>query len=198
MPGQSVAGRKIVLDKALPSRYNNLCDNRGEAMIFDLKPLFSGDVKQLPIDQKMDMRDLEWEGITPFTQPVHVKGEISVRADVVTLTIFCEAMYEGTCDRCGAALRQPQNFSLERMLVPALDNADSEENEELLVVENLRLDLEEFVRSEVILHMPMKHLCSKDCLGICPICGQGLNEGPCGCNTKEIDPRLSALQDLLQ
>ncbi|MCI8361257.1 MAG: DUF177 domain-containing protein [Clostridiales bacterium] len=186
-----------MLDKVLSGRYNNLCDNRGEAMVFDLKPLFSGDVKQLPIDQKMDMRDLEWEGITPFSQPVHVTGAISVRADVVTLTIFCEAMYEGACDRCGAALSQPQDFSLERMLVPALDNAESEENEALLVVENMRLDLEEFVRSEVILHMPMKHLCKEECLGICPVCGRNRNEGLCGCDTKEIDPRLSALQDLL-
>ena len=32
---------------------------------------------------------------------------------------------------------------------------------------------------------------------ICPKCGKNLNEGKCGCPEKEIDPRLSALADLL-
>ncbi len=166
-------------------------------MIFDLKPLFSGDIKQLAIDEKVDLSGLEWQGGTPFQEPVLVTGDISVKADVVTLQLSCEAIYFGTCDRCGVALRQPQSFQLERMLVPALDNAESEDDEAFLVVEDKRLDLDELVRAEVILHLPMKHLCRPDCLGICPVCGQNLNERDCGCRVKEVDPRLAALQELL-
>ena len=166
-------------------------------MIFDLKPLFSGDVSRIAIEESVDLHDLEWEGRTPFPEPARVSGSLSLRADVVTLEISCEAMYEGTCDRCGVPVRQAEAFTLERMLVPALDNAESEDNEALLVVEDLRLDLSELVRMEVILHMPMKHLCKSDCRGICPVCGRNLNEGDCGCVTKEIDPRLAALKDLL-
>ena len=200
LDGEFVGERpcKLPLDKRLRYRYNNLCDNRGEGMIFDLKPLFSGDIKRLAIDHKVDLSGLEWEGGMPFRQPVLAAGAIQLRADVVTLTLSCEAMYEGFCDRCGAALRQPLTFQLERMLVPALDNAASEDNEAFLVVEDMQLDLDELVRSEVILHMPMKHLCKPDCRGICPVCGQNLNEGDCGCKQKEIDPRLAALKDLLQ
>ena len=113
----------------------------------------------MDIDERVDMRDLEWEGIFPFQQPVPVTGSLSVRAEVVTLELSCEATYEGTCDRCGAPVRQPQSFTLERMLVASLDNAASEDNEALLVVEDKQLDLDALVRSEVILHMPMKHLC---------------------------------------
>ena len=32
---------------------------------------------------------------------------------------------------------------------------------------------------------------------ICPKCGKNLNEGACGCDTREIDPRLAKLAELL-
>jgi len=40
-------------------------------------------------------------------------------------------------------------------------------------------------------------LCDEDCKGLCPKCGQDLNQGQCGCVTKEIDPRLAVLQKFL-
>ena len=61
----------------------------------------------------------------------------------------------------------------------------------------MKLDLNELVYSEVIVSLPMKHLCKDDCKGICVKCGKNLNEGRCDCPEKEIDPRLSALAELL-
>ncbi|MBR2488852.1 MAG: DUF177 domain-containing protein, partial [Clostridia bacterium] len=45
--------------------------------------------------------------------------------------------------------------------------------------------------------LPMKHLCSEKCKGICSKCGKNLNDGKCECPEKEIDPRLQILADLL-
>ena len=42
-----------------------------------------------------------------------------------------------------------------------------------------------------------KVLCREDCLGLCQECGANLNDGDCGCAPDEIDPRLAALQQLL-
>ena len=44
----------------------------------------------------------------------------------------------------------------------------------------------------------MKVLCREDCKGLCPKCGRNLNEGPCGCDLHEEDPRWDALKGLLQ
>ena len=33
--------------------------------------------------------------------------------------------------------------------------------------------------------------------GLCPKCGKNRNEGPCGCDGREIDSRLAVLQKLL-
>jgi len=41
---------------------------------------------------------------------------------------------------------------------------------------------------------PMRLLCSEDCRGLCDKCGKPRRLGDCGCNKKEIDPRLAILQ----
>ena len=33
--------------------------------------------------------------------------------------------------------------------------------------------------------------------GLCPKCGKNLNTGDCGCDKRDIDPRLEALKSLL-
>ena len=59
------------------------------------------------------------------------------------------------------------------------------------------IDLDELVMSDLLLTLPMKHLCREDCKGLCAQCGKNLNEGDCGCIKKPVDPRLEALRKLL-
>ena len=54
------------------------------------------------------------------------------------------------------------------------------------------------VREELLLHMELTVLCKEDCKGLCPKCGHDLNEGDCGCDRREIDPRLQKLTQLFQ
>lgn len=49
---------------------------------------------------------------------------------------------------------------------------------------------------ELVLALPVKVLCSKDCKGLCPECGENLNFNVCPCNKQGLDPRLAALRDL--
>ena len=70
--------------------------------------------------------------------------------------------------------------------------------EELLKeeLENLeRVDLIGILQENILLNLPIKILCSKDCKGLCTICGQNLNEKECGCEREAIDPRLAILKD---
>jgi uncharacterized protein len=43
----------------------------------------------------------------------------------------------------------------------------------------------------------MSALCRHDCAGLCPLCGQNLNESQCQCATDAVDPRLEVLKQLL-
>jgi len=65
----------------------------------------------------------------------------------------------------------------------------------LRIDEHHVLDLRELIRQQLLLALPMHPLCRPDCAGLCPQCGQDLNEGPCEC-IKEPDPRWAILQDL--
>lgn len=55
------------------------------------------------------------------------------------------------------------------------------------------IDLTEEVRADIILALPRKPLCKMDCLGICPSCGQDLNEGKCGCSADRSDSPFAGL-----
>jgi uncharacterized protein len=43
------------------------------------------------------------------------------------------------------------------------------------------IDLQDLVREQVVLGIPISALCRDDCKGLCPQCGKELNLGPCGC-----------------
>lgn len=58
------------------------------------------------------------------------------------------------------------------------------------------LDVEEVLRSETDLALPMKPLCRPDCRGLCPVCGGNRNVTECRCETRGTDPRLAPLEAL--
>lgn len=60
------------------------------------------------------------------------------------------------------------------------------------------INTDEVLIEQLLLNVPMKPLCSDNCEGICPVCGTDRNANKCSCNTKETDPRLRQLEQLLK
>lgn len=59
------------------------------------------------------------------------------------------------------------------------------------------IDLGPIVREQLLLGLPaIEPLCQEACKGLCPVCGQDLNERDCGHSQKQLDPRWAALKDL--
>jgi len=57
--------------------------------------------------------------------------------------------------------------------------------------------LEDVLREQVLLAIPLKLLCREDCKGLCAHCGKNLNnEGQCSCVDLVRDPRWSALKEI--
>lgn len=56
--------------------------------------------------------------------------------------------------------------------------------------------LEDVLREQLLLALPLRMVCSDDCKGICPQCGRNLNLGACNCEQHIPDPRWDALNDL--
>jgi uncharacterized protein len=55
--------------------------------------------------------------------------------------------------------------------------------------------LEDALREQVLLAVPMKTVCREDCKGLCPQCGKNLNLGECSCS-RPADLRWHALHSL--
>ncbi|MCZ7544687.1 MAG: DUF177 domain-containing protein [Anaerolineae bacterium] len=95
------------------------------------------------------------------------------------------------CVRCLEQFEQHLDLDIEELYVyPPTPDA------EFHVAESGNLDLAPLIRAEVIVQTPMGSICRPECRGLCPQCGQNLNEGPCGCEEDAIDPRLAILRDL--
>jgi len=58
------------------------------------------------------------------------------------------------------------------------------------------LALEDVLREQVLLSLPVRTLCKADCKGLCPRCGANRNHQPCTCDAGPSDPRWEALAGL--
>ncbi|MBQ6847442.1 MAG: DUF177 domain-containing protein [Clostridia bacterium] len=163
-------------------------------MIIDLKHIFVTDNSVLPIMDALDLSDLEYMGEYPLKKPVEIVGKITNKASLVRLEAEIKFEFDASCDRCGTRTAKKHTLKVEKSLAPTIEGEDSDT---ILTVPDMKLDLDELLYTETVTNLPMKHLCDENCKGICQKCGKNLNEGECGCNKKEIDPRLQALADLL-
>jgi uncharacterized protein len=58
------------------------------------------------------------------------------------------------------------------------------------------MELEDILREQVMLALPMQKVCSDVCKGICPVCGKNRNETVCDCRMETTDDRWGALRKL--
>ena len=163
-------------------------------MLFDVKPILHTPGKQLDFQFALDLSDMEFAGRYPISRPVCVSGRVRNSADVLDLELTARSTLDAVCDRCGKAFLQDKEIPFACLLAEQLENG---ENDEIVLLEDGKVDLGDLARTAFILGMDTKTLCSEDCKGLCPRCGADLNLGPCSCK-KETDPRLAVLAKLLE
>ena len=114
------------------------------------------------------------------------------------------------CDRCLESVTVPLELDF-RETVPAgavagpervqTEPADEDEDDESAfdpdyILEGYHLDVDKLLFGEALLNWPSRVLCKEDCKGLCPVCGQNLNHGDCGCERKALDPRMAKVLDI--
>lgn len=57
-------------------------------------------------------------------------------------------------------------------------------------------DLEDILRQQLYLSLPIKQVCSPNCQGLCPNCGIDLNSGSCTCSSEVKNSPFAALAAL--
>jgi uncharacterized protein len=125
-------------------------------------------------------------------------------ADGILATASLETTVELECCRCLEPFTTKVALEIEEEFEPSVDIHTgaklpvlATEADATTVDEHHILDLTEIVRQSIFLALPLNPVCARDCAGLCPVCGQNLNEEVCGCVTETTDPRLEVLRQLL-
>ena len=143
----------------------------------------------------IDLSDLLYGTSYPVSEPVLASGTVRNTAGVLVMKGEIRTTIHGVCDRCAADFDEDVEFPIDVVLVTEFANEENED-EWVFDLKGDSADLEEIVRTVFVLTMDSQLLCDPDCKGVCGGCGKNLNHESCICQ-KEIDPRLAALQQLL-
>ena len=166
-------------------------------MILDMRPMLRGEVDHIHIDYLLTP---ELPQGAEFDGDAHVVGDVTDEAGYMHLLLSVSVSYRTECARCLEPVSGDFTVQFERTVAAegTLTEEQLEENvDEYAVIKDGRLDLDEEIREELLLSFPMRFLCREDCPGLCPKCGKPRRDGDCGCPTREIDPRLAVLKQLL-
>ena len=150
-------------------------------------------------DEATQTGDLHTEG---QAEVLHEhRGPRDIVADIRLKGRF-EGSFEAPCARCVEPVATPLQADFDLLFRPARVDASSGERSisadetEIGYYEKDSLLLEDVLREQVLLSLPVRTLCNEDCKGLCPRCGQNRNSQPCSCDEGSSDPRWEALADL--
>ena len=124
--------------------------------------------KGLDIDQSVFLEEI---GLSvkevDVRSKLHVKAHLDIADGFIIANTHINAQFGYCCARCLQELSSVED----RSYVFDIELANGIED----------VDLGEEIRQELILSIPPKILCKKDCKGICPQCGANLNKEQCKC-----------------
>jgi uncharacterized protein len=174
------------------------------AMLLSIKEM---EVRKLPFAETWEPNGFDFSDSSVIqTGPLTAEGVAELLPETggeVRVTGRIQAELETECDRClGRALfhidapfdlfYRPLESTKEVEEV-AIDEGEAE----MGFYELPGLELEDIVREQLLLQLPMQRVCSETCKGICPVCGVNRNETSCSCKPpSESDERWMALKDL--
>jgi uncharacterized protein len=131
----------------------------------------------------------EHHGKHQVIQDIRVKGKLATEIEL-------------NCARCLEPIAQDVKREFDLLYRPQGADAGRDEmsvtdaEAEIGYYEGEGILLEDVVREQVLLAVPVKVTCREDCKGLCPQCGKNLNEGVCSCDTTAEEPRWDALKEI--
>jgi len=131
----------------------------------------------------------EHRGPKEIVPDIRLKGRYSGRFQV-------------PCARCIEPVEIPLAADFDLIFRPVGADADAPERSitasetEIGYYQRDSVLLEDVLREQVLLSLPVRTLCKPNCKGLCPSCGANRNLQPCSCDEGKGDPRWEALTGL--
>ena len=140
--------------------------------------------------------------VVGLSRPLRVHVKISKAADKYLVDGELSGGLKVRCDRCLAPfdLEIKARFNVYLVTAPPVhDEKDLELLDEEMEVDFIKgetIDLDDVIREQIYLSVPMKCVCKTACRGLCPQCGANLNVAPCMCKSGIGHPAFSKLEKL--
>lgn len=122
--------------------------------------------------------------------------------DDIRIVATLAGRMEVSCARCLELVELDVNRAFDLLYRPLESGKGSDEvsiseaETEIGYYKGDGLELEDVLREQVLLAVPLKTVCRPDCKGLCPQCGKNLNAETCNCELHAADPRWNALKGL--
>lgn len=170
-------------------------------MLIHLSEILS---KEGKVVEKQVELELEFFNVQFGSFPILKKKPVSVRIEntgkqVLLIGIKTELTIAIPCDRCLKDVMTEFSLDSSKELDMKLTEEEKiNELDENNYITGYDLDVDRLVHGEILVNWPMKILCDENCKGICKKCGNNRNQGDCGCDTTELDPRMAAIRDIFE
>jgi uncharacterized protein len=164
------------------------------------------ELRKVRFDETFQPGQIDFAG-EDLTQgsPLHAVGTaelLSGSDGEIRIQGRCVVEMTAECDRCLGRARFALDAGFDLYYQPMSVIARQEEVEidegeaEIGFYEGGGMELEDILREQVLLALPMQRVCSDACKGICPVCGRNRNETACDCRIENTGDRWGALRDL--
>jgi uncharacterized protein len=130
----------------------------------------------------------------PQGAPLAADVRLESVTEGVLVTGIATAPLTGECGRCLDPVSDELVVDFcELFAYPNSTTDETTELDEVHRIEGDYIDIDPVVRDAVVLGLPWTPLCRPDCAGLCPTCGQRLDDLPPGHAHEMLDPRWAAL-----
>jgi uncharacterized protein len=139
-----------------------------------------------------------WNGdVIEYTAPVTLSGTYMLADETVIVRGVARAEITSPCARCLKPTVSTVEADVEEAFFRDIDGTLEVEEDQYKYSGHV-LELDDAVRTALLLELPSRVLCKEDCKGLCSQCGQDLNINECSCQ-KDLTHRnpFSALASLL-
>jgi uncharacterized protein len=134
--------------------------------------LSHGEGRRLELPVRLEPLHLGGEDYAAVPETVTVRLDVSRPSNGYAFRLRFPLRLEGACMRCleGAALETEVDAR-----EAAQENTEDEELTSPYVSDD-ELDLGRWAHDAAVLTLPAQFLCRLDCAGLCPVCGESLND----------------------
>jgi DUF177 domain-containing protein len=159
---------------------------------------------------RIELRGVFPPGVIDLGEDVHQSGDVRWSGSVaredgrIRFGGTINGVLEVACDRCLEPARVEVSGEFD-LFFEQRDSLEYEENAEIELDEpdmrtafmtGTQLNVAEVIGEQLQLAIPMKPLCRDECRGLCPECGQNLNNVTCDCTVPAVHLPFGVLRTL--